>query len=72
MTITHETKKISGLNVCSCDRRYRPRLGQKPNAYFFQCPNCGLRTPDVDRPPYASHVAAQRQAMDDWNAGKFA
>jgi len=64
-------KKISGFNPCLCDQRYRPRLIQRPNAYFVICPNCGLRTPEVERPPYASHVLAQRQAMDDWNQGRF-
>jgi methionine synthase I (cobalamin-dependent) len=66
-----EQKKIGGLNACSCDQRYRPRIVQLPNAYYVVCPNCGLRTPQVDRFPYASHSTAMRQAKDHWNMGKF-
>lgn len=63
-------KTLSGFIVCDCDARYRPRMVQRPNAYFVQCQNCGERTPDVDRPPYASHIAAQEKAQQDWNDGK--
>lgn len=64
-------KKISGINACDCDRRYKPvilRSDEKsPSTYYVKCTNCGKVGRGVLHSPYDSHIAAKLKAVELWN-----
>ena len=64
-------KKIGGIRVCDCDRRFKPEIRrsrlENPFNYYVQCVNCGARSVDVLHRSGESHGAGQRAAVLMWN-----
>ena len=65
------SKKIGGIRVCDCDRRFKPVMCRtqldNPFYYYVQCVNCGARGANVLHRSGESHSKAQQAAALLWN-----